>query len=211
LKNFLENSDIPGWEEIRYNLLDSSISDLNQYIKEMSKEQRARYIRIKQSNLIKMYSLPFYYSNSPCRCNGPKEELLNFTIDGPEQNYNLGDGPYAEEIRQIAGPLINCCELPFFSRTKSILPSSLHTGWFFFYKPEARIEEPKGHGFDTIMIHMLLNNMISGSFSMEVNGERREYNKRGECFIFNGALPHGADCSGNATFLSFAHNQHAES
>jgi hypothetical protein len=82
----------------------------------------------------------------------------------------------------------------------------LRTGWVFFYKNGALVEEKDGHGHTTIMIHFLLED-IEGNFVVHVNGEEKILNKKGDYCIFNGIHPHGANFLGKeAKFLTFAAN-----
>lgn len=207
MKNFLDINQIPGLASSKDALIHNANVDLSEFMHKMPIEQKVKYNNIVAADFIKMYSIPVKYSQDNCPCNGPIKELFNFTVDGPEQNYNLGTGPFAEQIKTIAGDLYEHHHLPFFRNLLNIIPEQLKVAWIFFYTQGASVTEAHGHGHTTIMVHVLLEDIKNGEFVIDVNGETRKISKQGEYFIFNGILPHGATLTGDdAKFLSFAMN-----
>lgn len=207
MKNFLDITQVPNLAYVKEALIQSANADLSEFMHKMPAEQRAKYNNIVAADFIKMYSIPVKYSEDNCPCNGPIKEIFNFTVDGPEQNYNLGTGPFAKQIQAIAGDLYEHYHLPFFRNLLDIIPEQLKVAWLFFYTKGASVTEAQGHGHTTIMVHLLLEDINNGDFIIDVNGETKKINKQGEYFIFNGIFPHGASLTGDdAKFLSFAMN-----
>jgi hypothetical protein len=208
MKNFLDIEEIPWLVDIKYSLIDAALQDLSEFVLKLPQEQKTKYNNILKTDFIKMYAVPIYFDQQVfCPCSGNNDELFNFTADGPEQNYEGGNGVKAKEIDKLLGPLFPSQDDTLFCKTISLIPEQIRTGWIFFYKNGALVEEKDGHGHTTIMIHFLLEDIEEGEFVVHVNNETRKLSKKGEYFIFNGILPHGAQFLGkNAKFLTFAAN-----
>jgi hypothetical protein len=112
----------------------------------------------------------------------------------------------AQQIENIVGELYDHRDLPCFRNVLNLIPKQLLVAWYFFYKHGAIVDD-LGHDHTTIMVHLLLEDIQDGDFIMQVNGEQRIFNKRGEYFIFDGTLSHHCRVTGKeAKFLSFAMN-----
>ena len=209
MENFIDISKVPCLFKIKDDLVDLTTKDLSHFLEKMPIEQNIKYNKILNTSFIKMYSIPIKYGEDiDCPCKGDMNEIFNFTVDNPEYNYNLGNGPMAEQIKKIMGNLHKNYNLNFFNNLLSIIPKWLAVGWIFFYKKGALVNEDEGHGHTTILVHFLLDDIEDGDFVVNVNNEEKKLNKRGDYFIFNGILPHGAYLTGDkATFLTFAMNE----
>jgi hypothetical protein len=207
MKNFIDINEVPWLLNVKSNLIEAALEDLSDFFLKLPPEQKTKYNKIQQTDFIKMYAVPIYFDQKVhCPCSGSNNELFNFTVDGPEQNYEGGNGIKAKEIDEIVGPLFPSQDKSLFRKTTNLFPDQLRTGWVFFYKNGALVEEKDGHGHTTIMIHFLLED-IEGNFVVHVNGEEKILNKKGDYCIFNGIHPHGANFLGKeAKFLTFAAN-----
>jgi hypothetical protein len=202
--NFLSIETFPNLVQIKDELVQAACKDYYDFLQNLPIEQHTKYNKILQTDYIKMYSLPFMYSSvKKCGCTGYKEELFNFILDGPEQNYALKTA----EMQQIAGKMHVYSDAAFFANTLKILPTWLSVAWIFCFKQGALVLEDEGHGHDAVMIHFLLEDIEDGDFIVSVDREEKLLSKKGDYFIFNGILPHRASLTGqNARFVSFAMN-----
>lgn len=209
MSNFIDISKVPELLEKKNILIESALLDLKYFLKNLPPEQEIKYNKILQADFIKMYSIPLKYDQLvECPCSGDLIEIFNFTADGPELNYNGGTGRYAQDIKDLLGPLHPHHHLSLFSNTIKNIPECLRTSWIFFYKQGATVIENEGHGHEAILLHFLLEDIPDGYFSVNVNGEERKISQKGEHFIFNGIVPHGAEFNGSsAVFLVFAMNK----
>lgn len=209
MENFIDINNLNWLSKIRDNLIEEVSKDLEYFLLNMPVEQKIKYQKIQDTEFIKMYALPIYYDKEKfCPCSGETKELFNFTIDGPEQNYDGGNGPKAREMEQLIGQNYSYDGNYLFSNILKLIPHEIRTGWVFFYKEGAVVNEPNGHGHTTIMIHFLLHDIEEGYLEVNVNGEIKKFNKKGDYFIFNGILPHSANFNGKkAKFLTLAMNE----
>lgn len=208
MKNYININEIPELASVKEQLIEAAVKDLSYYFANLPDEQKIKYDKIQAADFIKMYSVPIKYDEEvDCPCSGNKIELFNFTADGPEQSYNNGSGPQVSDIDNLIGDPVSHYNLPFFSNVLMLIPEKLRAAWIFFYKKGATVIEDEGHGHDTILLHLLLEDIDNGEFVTIIKNEARQFTKKGDYFIFDGIVPHRAYFTGDtAAFLVFAAN-----
>lgn len=204
MKNYFDISEIPSIANIKTKLIQCAVNDISQYINALPTTEKRKLDAILERDFIKMYYVPIKYSQANGTSEQNLNELFNISVDSVEQNYADGSGLRAKEIEEQIDMKYYSVPIPFFQNTLDLIPSFAHSSWIIFYKQGA-VVQPHSHDDTTILIHILLEDILNGEYVIDVKGEKKALNKKGDFFIFCGGNTHSVVFTGiEAKFLAIA-------